>query len=651
MFLFSAVAIILAAQLLPSLAEHSGDNTGKIRFLTLVPWEDELNRTHAGWDAGPDLLAAGRVAVKEVNQRSDLLPGYELEMIEGKHESCGLTGANNGIYHLTREGFDPPNNTVIAVLGLFCSTSAVEISRLAGMANLLQISAANSPVFSDVSNFPYLWRVLVSADAYAEMTIQLLIKRNWSRIAIIQDIATIFHSGIGDALTASLPKWNFTLHYHNGLVQTRQSIVDNSLMEIKNAGARIVFVSATGPQTAQLLCTAAEYDMVYPDYVWIITDFFVSSLEGEIDKLHCDKATLHKGTEGILIAFFNLDSANMSSFTNASGKSYANYSAEYEKELQQTKAQYYDTGYEKGDVLYAGLLYDQVWALALGLNDSLPKLESENIHLDGNNFNSKRMTDIIEESLRKVSFIGATGHIKFTDDREVLTPIDIFQVSNSTEVLIAKYFITNKSLIFINEASLDLPNDTIPHKKLLFSNVHYVVVAALYSIIIGVSLIVIVFLALFIHCRKKPEIKATGLLLSLIMSCGCFCLCLDSIIVATLASFEVSKPLFAVLCNMDTLLLFNGLSLIFVTLFIRLLRIHKIFNNNSMSYLGWCWRNYFLTFVILVITIIPNLLWVVWVSSSHLNKEIRSYIEDDQPVIKNVSYSSCESTTIIASYL
>ena len=48
-----------------------GSNKVVIHYLLLVPSPDVRNRSHADYDAGLDLLTGARVAVQEINQRTD----------------------------------------------------------------------------------------------------------------------------------------------------------------------------------------------------------------------------------------------------------------------------------------------------------------------------------------------------------------------------------------------------------------------------------------------------------------------------------------------------------------------------------------------------------------------------------------------------
>ena len=617
----------------------------RLPFLSLVPWRDVFGRKHAGWSAGPDLLAAGRVAVKEINTRADILPGYELHMIEGRHEACGLTEANIGISDLAKYGMSPPYRTVIAVLGLFCSTSAKEIAQLAGKADILQLSAANSPIFDQKKDkYPNLWRVLVSADAYAQMMVKLMKFSQWNSIGVVQDLETIFHSGIAEKFVYIAPQNNITIKYHSGLVEVNQVFVNKSLDEIKHKGVRIVFISATGPQTALLLCSAANRSMTYPDYLWIITDFLVSSLIGEAEGINgCNKVLLEKALNGSLILYFSLDASDDTVFVNGSGETYADYKRKYEQEVINTKAQYYDTGDEKGDVLYAGLLYDQVWALGLALNNIYTLNDSlvdfiEDISIDNYRLRQFELTKQLEDSLSKISFRGATGTIKFTDDREVETPIDIFQVDLSVdppELLIGKYYFNNNS---ISIANTTLPSDAI-RTEIIKLNIPVLIV--LYTLTFADMILVSVVLIVFIYHRNRPQIKATSPWISTLIFIGCYCLCLVAFVRLLYSGTDMSDLMYAILCNSQTFLVFNGMSLIFVTIFIKLLRIRKIFKNKSLKYLSCLWSNYSLTTIVLVITIIPNVFVVLWIAIDPLERQVNIIPITTSPLLYMEKHYTC----------
>ena len=604
-----------------------------IRFLALVQWRDEFNRSYSGWDTGPDMLAAGRVAVQEINNRTDILTNYTLEMIEGRHEACGLTGANLGIKELVSKGIGKEDLGVVAVLGLFCSTSAQHIAPVAGRAGLIQLSAANSPLFSrDLQKFPHLWRILVSAKAYADMMLSLMRRVGWKEVGLVQDLETIFHSGIAESFVDLIQANDeYKIKYHGGIIHTREELIDTALDHIKTERTRIVFLQTTGPQTAKFLCAAANKNMVYPDYLWIITDYFLTGLIGELEGLsNCNETLLRKGINGSLIAFFDLEDTE-AIFTNASGFNYSEYQQKYLEQLNETRKEYYSSDDDVGDVLYAGLLYDQVWALALAINNAI---ELYNISMEDYSYNQYEVTDKIEESLSRVSFRGATGHIMFSEDREVSTPVNIYQVESYNNIsdphILVGYYDSQHDAIHLTDPNVYLPPDNV-EDKIVPLPLYYAV--GLYVATLAVIVIVTVILICLLYMRSKPQIKASSPLFSLIMFIGCYLLCATCIVRITYAAFPDPEILFEILCNIQSGLFFNGFSLVFVTLFIRLLRIKKIFGNKSLSkYLGCCWTNKVMTLVVIVITIIPNLILAGWIGLDRLKRDKVDIMIETKPL-------------------
>ena len=290
---------LLLARLLPILCATAlvVGQTTPVKLLVLAPWPSD--RDDAGWDAGLDSLAGGRVAVKEINNTTDLLRDHHIELVvpEYGHEPCGFVETSQGILNLLQNSIHPPGE-VLAVLGLFCSTSTKEISSLAGRESvqLIQLSASNSPIFHPDNitlrdttlqpTYPHLWQFLASASIYADIMIELMARFDWKDIVIIYVVDDRYFAGIANALTNRVPNSILLRSSSNELFH------DNTLDQIQQRG-RIIFVSAPPTQmhVADLLCRAAKRQMFYPDYMWILTDLQSFSLDNATSL--CDPAMLH----------------------------------------------------------------------------------------------------------------------------------------------------------------------------------------------------------------------------------------------------------------------------------------------------------------------------------------------------------------------
>ena len=268
------VLSVLSLLLFICVTSFSKEDKETVKLLFLVPWPDEFGRDYAGWDGGYDLIAGARVAQDDINNRTDLLADYTIQLIEAGHEACGLTENSLGLRNLVSHAA-----SVAAVLGLFCSTNTRQLSPLASHENigLIQLSASNSPLFrSYFMMYPHQWRFLVSASVYADMMLHLMEEFDWKKIAVIQDVESYYYSGIATYLLKELS--DTQIIYSGDLYKLEDELYKDTLEKIQSKGAKIIFVSANGNQISKLLCMAGEKGLIYPNYVWIVTDLSLSNL-------------------------------------------------------------------------------------------------------------------------------------------------------------------------------------------------------------------------------------------------------------------------------------------------------------------------------------------------------------------------------------
>ena len=86
------------------------------------------------------------------------------------------------------------------------------------------------------------------------------------------------------------------------------------------------------------------------------------------------------------------------------------------------------------NVVFGSYYYDQVWALALALNKSLPVLrKGKNLSIDNYTIGQPEITDVIEEQMASLSFKGAGGLVEFNQYRSVSTLVQIIWFIDKTE--------------------------------------------------------------------------------------------------------------------------------------------------------------------------------------------------------------------------
>ena len=622
-----------------------GSNEVVINYLLLVPWPDVSNRNHAGWDAGFDLLTAARVAVQEINQRTALLNRYEIKLIEAGHEACGLAETDLGLQNLVNNSINPslPHNVVV-IMGLFCSTSTDALSPVAGRegVDLIQFAASNSPIFNlNSKSYPHLWRFLQSANIYVDMMISLMERFEWKRVAVISDLETLFHSHIATTLADRIQSDNDKeLVYQGGLVRLTNIFEDQVLTDLRQRRARIIFITASGPQIANTLCKAAESGMLYPNYLWVIADFTLDVL---LNANRCHNRTLLRAIEGSITSYFSLEPEDVNqAMINASNETYATYLNKYYKELDKVKVDYNDDSLQ-GDPEYSSLAYDQVWAFSLAVDKAI---KSENISIEDYGFGKPQITAVIEKHLRNISFQGASGYIKFSENREVSTPIDLFQVRSGDEILVGKRIIFDKAVEWANVNIIfsDKLDDKTP---VIYQLVPHAITSLMVIGVVLLFIMITIILILMCYYRERPEIKASSLNVSLLIFFASYLFVLVLIIHILLSSVELSTILYSILCSSEIVLIGNAYFLIFLTIFVKLRRISQIFHNRRMKYFGWRYSNCALVIKVIVGISIANVMIAL-----ALMPPLTRGIYDDFVTLDSITviyrYHFCKSPTTVS---
>ena len=146
---------------------------------------------------GPDLSSGARVAVSEVNNNSNILPGYRINLIESRHEACGQIQSTQGLINMVRYAINPhtPVN-VAAIMGLYCSITTRAISPVASKFDIIHLTAANlAPTFHATTyKYPHLWQFNKFTSSYADMMLSIMDRFGWTSYST--QILTIFQQDL-----------------------------------------------------------------------------------------------------------------------------------------------------------------------------------------------------------------------------------------------------------------------------------------------------------------------------------------------------------------------------------------------------------------------------------------------------------------------
>ena len=591
--------------------------TKPLYLLTLVPFPDP--RDGAGWDGGLGSISGARIARDEINNRTDLLPGYHIELIVKNIEACSLTETGIGLTNLARFALSPPCRPVLAVTGLMCSSHTFIVSPVAGHEgfDLMQLSIASSPIFQTANNsFPHLWRFLGSATAHVSTAMAIMDQFKWKRIGLVYDVGSVFHTEVAAYFEQQVKaSANKTIVFKVAVIGTWSFYFDGILSNLRNEDVTILFVSLNSQQTSILLNRTYDEGFTYPEYTWLIVE---STLKFIVNENVIERVKVHKASHGYMYLIGQTKLHNESEIL-ASREPYTTFIDKFNVDFEVVQTIYHGYGKVRPSVTYASYLYDEVWALALAVNNSLPVLEQRKLSIDNYTIGQPEITKVLEEEMAKLSFQGAGGFVEFDQYHGVITPAEVIWVSdnNGTEEIVGIYNPKDSSDFHIRINSSDLPEDRLRKTHVLVV-IPFPVAILLYILAGAVIIFTTVQIFFYLNYRNHKVIKATSPYLSLLMFAGCYLFCLAAIVNVTYGSFiEDSPKVYNALLGIEIVTLVNGFSLILVTLFIRLLRVHRIFFSRLKMDLGNCWSNLPLFLIIIALCILPNIITVPVIIFEH----------------------------------
>ena len=517
-----------------------------LRLLALMPLAETAGLPNQSYYQVLD--TAAQLAVDKINVSDDILAGYNLELVRANAETCNQRLVTEALGNFVRSVTDRDLN-IVGVVGLLCSTVTQAVSPLAiperPEIDLLQISAgATSPVFTNVKEYPRLYRMIPSSAVYNDAVLALMTEFQWRRISVVQDTTLVQHTTTADDFVRKVKgRSELNLVYLGDVTPTFPTSPIQSL--VKKA-ARVIYASVTASEARGLLCESYWSGRRWPEFVWLFHDLSFEELMESTENCSNDTMVL----EGV---FFLQYRQPNSSTTLVSGQTYSEYYMELQEHIAGAE--------ENRD---ANALHDSIWAFALALNNSrLEELESQG--------SKSNVTTDVERGLRTVNFSGALGDVVFNDKREVVTIVDIFHVINGSLMNTGHYNPLSENI------TVHLPPERIPRddfeEQAIFISLSFTIVTFVVAILLFIFTTVI--LVCVIYYWNKPSIKATSPLLSLLILAGCYILYIGCFIAGVREYFDLMY--LGPLCQAQLWFCTIGLELIYSALFMRLLRIYRIF--------------------------------------------------------------------------
>lgn len=596
-------------------------------LLALAPYPDPEGRPSftPKWDGGPGVIPAGRLAVDHINNNTNVLPEYNLELIVG---DSGCDISSKALISYTREVIHGEKR-VMGIVGPICTWAALALAGQAApqRTSMVQMIVATSPVLENRIFFPNTFSTLGSARILVNGVMTLIKVNNWSRIAVIYDGLGVYYKSIFNILLEELSATN----------QTCEIVVSSPVYEtyfpleqIETAQVRIIVVLAA-PKLAQLImCQAYHYPIYYPNYQWVILERDLPEFQNVPNDFACTPSQMEVAVNNAILVHWTTITQNHSSPTR-SGFTYDDFAKEYKLRVEQHER---ELGININKRRYSTIYYDSVWAMALGL-DHLAK-SGVNL-LEYYPERNGNITELLKKKLYELDFEGTSGRIKFDSSTgRVHSLANIFQVQNGTRIRIGYY---NSSVAIPNEAARGIfVSDSF---EIRYTGIRTEVMIAVLAIT-GIQFVLIVSLhVLNIACSKYKSIKASSPKLNHLIFVGCYLMILSIMIFAVMGSTLIAQVLPAdatirtVMCNMFLWLMNLGLALMLATVCIKTWRIYRIFIHFTKPG-GQALTDPVLIVIVLLLTvpvIVGSLIWSL-VDPVRGRKETNYISDNGTPIIE-----------------
>ncbi len=557
-------------------------------------------------DRGEELLSAALLAAQIAN--TNILAEYQLEIVQVEtsnctHDSFSLTLANF-VAELTSR-----SRTVVGVVGMMCSSAVLSVSPLASHVgiDILQITSGTVSPLSignarEKVRIDRLYQTASPSTVFNDKLIHLINQNNVTRLAVIRHIGTFFieHDIISTDLHAKLGNrvniTDFEIQFDDNTEVPR--ILDSIVSS--NDGIRVIYASVTIREARELLCNSLSSErgaeIVYPRNQWVFHSHTYEELVQATST--CSKSEMSRALVGVvLLQHSDRDESNRSITLTHTNYTYNSYLERYRQELNGN-----NTLCDKSPgIIHANALYDSVLAFAIAINNSLDTLDQAQLSGYGFQNSTSRhsnafVTETLKNELDKLSFDGASGPVSFNNDTH--------GISRNTTVRVVVVVGNNTELLVKHPLMLG----SFPSQD---DKIHNALPIATMVLVLILVLAHTTTLLLFGYYWSDPDIKATSPGLSLILFVACYMLDISLLLTAIRYSYATNEQ-FVICCVFENWLLFIGIQLIFATLLMRLLRVHRIFFHYSK--LGRLWSDYSMLLAILVFASFAVILLTLWMA-------------------------------------
>ncbi|XP_068455174.1 gamma-aminobutyric acid type B receptor subunit 1 isoform X2 [Clinocottus analis] len=551
-----------------------------------------------GWPGGQACLPAAQMALDLVNERADILPDYELELIH-YDSMCDPGEATKLLYDLL---YTEP---IKVVLMPGCSSVSTLVAEASRMWNLIVLSyGSSSPALSNRQRFPTFFRTHPSATLHNPTRVHLFQKWKWTKIATIQQTTEVFTSTLDD-LEERVKEAGIE-------ISVRQSFLTDPAVAVKNLkrqDARIIVGLFYETEARKVFCEVYKEKLFGKKYVWFLIGWYADNwFKIKDPSINCTVEQMTEAVEGHVTT--EIVMLNPETVRGASNLTSQEFLAQLMSKLGGKNPE------ETGGFQEAPLAYDAVWALALALNKTVGPLKAKGHRLEDFNYNNRDITAEIYRALNTSSFEGVSGHVVFDAQGSRMAWTLIEQLQGGSYKKIGYYDSTKGNLSWYGNdrwiGSGPPADQTVVIEEFRYLSQKIFVSVSVFA---GLGILLgIVCLTFNIYNSNVRYIQNSQPYLNNMTAVGCM-MALAAVFPLGIDGLHVQRRQFPVVCQFRLWLLGLGFSLAYGSMFTKIWWVHTVFTKkdekkDKRKHLE-PWKLYATVGVLLGIDILSLMIWQI----------------------------------------
>ena len=533
----------------------------------MLAYPDPLNRPSlaAAFDDGHDIAPAAYTAVQQVNDQSDLLGNYTLQLMRFDG-GCSVTERTAvGINELSCSC-----KPIIGIVGPSCGQSAELVSGITrnNQFAMVSIHYGEKEALGDRSKYPYAFGILGSSSAFAEAFESLIIHNKWTKIALLESEDDVDSADIIKHINRVLISDGFKIAYSS-------RVADNyiPLDELKESFVRVIIILSSPQTVLRALCLAYHQGLVFPAYQWvfkerIISDFHSVSFSYNDDFYSCSEADISSSLRGNINIVLNALSEPVG------GINVLDINTTYEEYMMQygLHREHYTNRFNvpSEGTSWARGIYDAVWSLAFALNDSLKELNMDLTEIRPGN---AIVAQTLQKHMLNVKFQGISGRIDFDETGfNIDSQVNIYQYGGMIDETLVGYYI-HQNLTLLSNTNPMFIDATFAEER-----VRVEVYILVLSFVVSLTLLFLVLPvhALIIIYRKHKAIKASSPRLNHMIFLGCYLILVGTCVL--ILSYAITSGPRSSLCITIPWIITPGTTLIIGTVCMKSWRLYRIYS-------------------------------------------------------------------------